>query len=312
MAIQNNGGCDALNQRVSYTDRKKDKESVQHAGKPWWSGGKANLILVPIFSAMDGMVLYSIFDECLTQSVLMGIIMAFGVAVVLNILPLVIAYFVHIALDKRGKHPVLMMSIFIAGFIFIYLGTVILRFSYSDMYGQDYQSVQLDNAVANEQPDNELNKSETTNSKGLAVVLLLSISPLITSILGFGIAFVGDDPTRKEIETLETKIVEVEEKICDTESAIVQLEAVISEGIDKEIELDESAMLVAIDEVLARGDVLKALARQYLAEYCENPSAISKLSQEMRVKVDDNAGEQESESQEAVENEEGGDVFLIA
>lgn len=98
--MTNHGGCAILNEMITYPDRKETRKKFQKTGMPWWSNEKANLLLVPIFSAMDGTVLYSIMEECFLQSALMSIVMAFGVAVVLNILPLVIAKFLHGAIYK--------------------------------------------------------------------------------------------------------------------------------------------------------------------------------------------------------------------
>lgn len=294
MAIHNNGGCDALTQKVTYSDRKSERQGFHKSGMPWWTSGKANLILVPIFSAMDGMVLFSIFDECLTQSALMGIIMAFGVAVVLNILPLIIARFVHAAFEKTAKNAVLMMSIFIAGFLLIYGGTVYLRFAYSDIYGQESQSMELENTVSDEEMYVSSSSSSSDNSKGTAVVLLLSISPLITSLLGFGIAYVSDDETRKKIAYLEIEKIEIDEKISDTQAAITQMENALNEGVKRDLDLDEMAMDAAIEEIVARCDILKSLARLYLSEYLANPSATSKISQEMLVETG-NSDEQVTE-----------------
>ena len=231
MAVYNNGGCDALTQKVTYSDRKRERQEFHKSGMPWWASGKANLILVPTFSVMDGMVLFSIFDECLTQSVLMGIIMAFGVAVILNVLPLIIARFVHAAFEKTTKNAILMMCIFIVGFILIYGGTVYLRFAYSDMYGQESQSMELENVVSDEKMYTVSNNSSSDSSKGTAVVLLLSISPLITSLLGFGIAYVSDDETKRKIEYLEIEKIEIDEKISDTQAAITQMENALNEGV---------------------------------------------------------------------------------
>ena len=286
MGIRNIGGCDALSQKIAYKDRKREREDFINAGMPWWTSGKANLILVPIFSAMDGMVLFSIFDECLTQSVFMGSVMAFGVAVVLNILPLIIARFVHEAFDKTTKNATLMMSIFITSFLLIYGGTVYLRFSYSDMYGQENQSVILENMVSNEETYVANENPQPDNKKGIAVVVLLSISPLITSVLGFGFAYVSDDEIKKKVEYLEIQKVEIEEKISDTQAAISELEHSLNEGVKRDIDLDEMAMDAAIEEIVTRCNTLKALARFYLAEYLANPSATSKISQEMLTGAD--------------------------
>lgn len=291
MKIHNNGGCDALTQKVPYKGRDSERQDFYDSGMPWWTSGKANPILVPIFSAMDGTVLFSIFDECLTQSALMGVIMAFGVAVVLNILPLIIARFVHAAFEKTAKNAVLMMCIFIAGFFLIYGGTVYLRFAYSDMYGQESQSMELENTVSDEEMYTTSNNSSSDSNKGIAVVLLLSISPLITSLLGFGIAYVSDDETRKKIEYLEIEKIKIDEKISDTQAAITQMENAFNEGVKRDLDLDEMAMDAAIEEIVARCDILKSLARFYLSEYLANPSATSKISQEMLVESGDSDGQ---------------------
>lgn len=287
----NKGECNALEQKVPYENRGSERERFQNAGMPWWTNGKANIILVPIFSAMDGIVLLSIFDECFTQSLIMSIVMAFGIAVVLNILPLIIARYVHAAFDKTERHAALMVSIFIAGFVLIYAGTVYLRFAYSDMYGQDNQVTALENTVSNESIDLSLDGSLSGNSKGIAVVLLLSISPLITSLLGFGIAYVCDDEIAKKVNKLEIQKREIDEKIAFTEAAIVQMESILKGGSDIFLELDKKAKDAAIEETVARGNILKALARFYLSEYIANPPATSKISQEMLVESEDSVEE---------------------
>ena len=84
----------------------------------------------------------------------MSIVMAFGVAVVLNILPLVIAKFLHGAIYKTTKHGLTMFAVFVAGFLLVYGGTVYLRFAYSDMYEQENQSMTLENTVSEEKVEN--------------------------------------------------------------------------------------------------------------------------------------------------------------
>ena len=52
--MTNHGGCAILNEMITYPDRKETRKKFQKTGMPWWSNEKANLLLVPIFSAMDG------------------------------------------------------------------------------------------------------------------------------------------------------------------------------------------------------------------------------------------------------------------
>ena len=217
----------------------------------------------------------------------MSIVMAFGVAVVLNILPLVIAKFLHGAIYKTTKHGLTMFAVFVAGFLLVYGGTVYLRFAYSDMYEQENQSMTLENTVSEEKVENgteNVQEISEKRRKSMAVVTLLSISPLITSLLGFAIAYVSDDEIRRKVECLELEKIEIDEKISEIDAAIAQMEHYMEEGIERELTFDEQAMNAAEDEIIARGNVMKAQARFILAEFLSNPQATTKLSEEMLLK----------------------------
>ena len=276
--MQNYGGVKAAERENGYSKRMEGIDMEHKVEDPWWATSKANLILVPIFSIMDGMVLFSIFDACLTQSAAMGIVMAFGVAVVLNVLPLIIAKFAHQAIYKTKRQALTMLLICMTGFFLIFGGTVVLRFAYSDMYETESQSIQLENTVSNE-TDIESEIDENSKNKSIAVVILLSLSPLVTSIIGFGIAFISDDEVRRRFEYHERRDIELDEAISDLEAAIETMNS----DVERDIKLDEDSMNAAIEEIIARTDTLKALARHYLAEYLADPRATSKLSAEMLV-----------------------------
>lgn len=277
--MQNYGGVKAAERENDYFKRLESIDREHAMEDPKWATPKANLILVPIFSLMDGMVLFSIFDTCLTQSAFMGIVMAFGVAVVLNVLPLIIAKFAHQVIYRIKRQALTMLLICLTGFLLIFIGTVILRFAYSDMYETESQSVQLENTVSND-TDSEEVADESDKSKSLAVVILLSLSPLVTSVIGFSIAYISDDEVRKRYEYYERRDIELDEAISDLEAAIETMNS----DTDRDLRLDEDSMNAAIEEIIARTDTLKALARHYLAEYLADPSATSKLSAEMLVK----------------------------
>ena len=276
--IQNYGGVKAAERENDYSKRMEGIDMEHKVEDPWWATSKANLILVPIFSIMDGMVLFSIFDACLTQNAAMGIVMAFGVAVVLNVLPLIIAKFAHQAIYKTKRQALTMLLICLTGFFLIFGGTVVLRFAYSDMYETESQSIQLENTVSNE-TTLESETDENSKNKSIAVVILLSLSPLVTSIIGFGIAFISDDEVRRRFEYHERRDIELDEAISDLEAAIETMNS----DVERDIKLDEDSMNAAIEEIIARADTLKALARHYLAEYLADPRATSKLSAEMRL-----------------------------
>ena len=70
----------------------------------------------------------------------------------------------------------------------------------------------------------------------------------------------------------------------EIDAAIAQMEHYMEEGIERELTFDEQAMNAAEDEIIARGNVMKAQARFILAEFLSNPQATTKLSEEMLLK----------------------------
>ncbi len=276
MSIQNYGGSDAT-KRESYKLRLQAISKEQKVDKSVWATPKINFILLPIFSTMDGMVLFNIFDAIFTQSAITGIVMAIGFAVILNVLPLIIAKFVYQSIYKIKRHVSKIAIMFIAIFFVLFAATVFFRFAYRDMYDEEKQTTQLENTVSNEESLSNDNDNSNNSDKSLAVVFLLSLSPLATSLIGFGIAYISGDEIKKKIQFYERRDIELDEAISDLEAAI----ATMNNNMKRDIDLDEQIMEAAIEEIISRCNILKAYARYYLAEYLANPSATTKLSKEM-------------------------------
>ncbi len=254
------------------------------ADNPWWATRKSNLILLPIFSAMDGMVLFTLFDSAYTQSVYMGIVMSFGIAVVLNVLPLLIAKFAHQTSYRVKKHAGVMLVLCILSFLLIYTGTFMLRFAYSEEYEPSAETIQLENMVSNSETvleTSEVVEEIEVTDKGYAMVLLLSLSPFVTSVLGFSIAFISEDEVRTRLQFHEIRDVELDEAISDLEAAVDIIESVV----DKNLMLDAEMRNVSIEEVDAKREVMKSMARLYLAEYLQSPEATSRLSSQ-KIEID--------------------------
>lgn len=114
--------------------------------------------------------------------------------------------------------------------------------------------------------------------------MITSLNPDKLQRLGFAIAYVSDDEIRRKVECLELEKIEIDEKISEIDAAIAQMEHYMEEGIERELTFDEQAMNAAEDEIIARGNVMKAQARFILAEFLSNPQATTKLSEEMLLK----------------------------
>lgn len=273
---KNYGGVKAA-QSESYSLSKEFMEIYQKADVPWWGKPMVILVLTIVFSIMDALVLYSVLDKAMLQSKAMGIIMAWGIAVVLNVIPLLVAKFIHEAIHKTKRYALTLAMIAIVAFFVLFGGTCYLRFAYSDSYGSS-SSTQLINTVSNNEEEHERNSEN--GKKGVAVVVLLCLEPLVTSIVNFGLAYIGDDELKKKIQKLEIREVELREIISDLQAAIATMDT----NMERVCELDEQAMVAAVAEVEARCDILRAIARNLLAEHLANPSATTKLSHEMLLK----------------------------
>ena len=263
------------NQSESYKLRKEAEIVNQASDDAWWSKPKIVVIMTIVFTCMDGLVIYSIMNRAMTESFILGIITSLGIALILNAIPLVIARFIHHAIYKTKRFALTMAIISTVAFVLLFAGTVHLRFQYSDMYGKINLSAQLENTVASDGISSY--EYEVDADKSNATVILLSISPLITSIVNFMLAFINDDPIRKKLNGKRLRKLELEEAIGDLEASVATLENDVKRALD----MDEQAMLAAKAEIEAHCDMLRALARTLLAEHIKTASGISKISSEM-------------------------------
>ena len=245
-----------------------------HYDISWWLIPLFLITFIMVSTSMDMMVLHDVMDKAMLQSKLMGMIMALGVGFVINMIPVYLPRLVHQAIYKTRRHAWAMVIISIIGFVILYGSTVILRFAYHDMYGT--VAGQLINTVA----AGESNRAETNDTfKGYAVVILLCLEPLATSICNFIVSYLSDDPVRKEKETLELQITEEDGRIAILTAKLATMER----DIEQALQIDEDQMWAAIPECIAIGDILKAKARLYLAEYLADPQATTRLSHELPV-----------------------------
>ena len=267
------GGVEAA-QNEGYRGKKTALLEYLKMEDAWWAAPIVIILMTVIFSAMDALVLYTVFDKAMVQSQLMGVIMALGVAVILNVLPLLVAKFIHQAISRTRRYALTMAVISVVSFFLLFGATVYLRYEYRDMYGTT-GATQLVNTVSDESEEEDTPVVDT--GKADAIVLLLCLEPLVTSICNFALAYLSDDEVRKKKEFLEIQVQELQEAISDLEAAI----ETIDYDVEKEIWQDEKEMQIAMEEVASRCDILRSLARLYLAEYLANPSATTELSHEL-------------------------------
>lgn len=248
----------------------ENEKKLQKTEFTWWSTRAFSIFLTVSMSVLDALVLYDIMDQAMTQSEIMGVIVSGGIALILNMMPLLIAKFTHQAMYRLKRGAAVWAAAVTAAFFLLFASTVWLRFAYQEQYGES-----ASNHLTNElQVEEIVDTSTESNPKGLAVVLLLSIEPLVTSLVNFGLAYIRDDELRERINHLRIRRLELSECEGDLKAYLATTEpAELRRG--QLMALDMERKNAAEDEIHARCDILKARARTYLAEYLKDPEGAS-------------------------------------
>lgn len=260
------------------------ERKLQKTEFSWWSSPAFIIFLTISMSVLDALVLYDILDQAMTQSEYMGKIVSFGIALVLNMIPLLIAKFAHQAIYKIKRGALALAIAASVSFVLLFAGTVVLRFAYQDQYGTS-----AENHIVNQvQTSDTANTAETKDYKGLAVVILLSIEPLVTSLVNGCLAYISDDELRERINLLRRRKIELVECESDLKAYLSTAETAEARR-NQLLTLDEERKQAAAEEIRARCDVLKSRARVYLAEYLHDPVGASYVTASLDDETPDNA-----------------------
>lgn len=264
---------------IPNTTRDRMTQLFQSKHALWTKPGFIAFFTISL-GCMDGLVLYTLFDRAMTQAWFMGYLMSFGVSIFLNLIPIFTSRLVHRAIYNTHKHSLVFAAILITAFLILYGATVYLRFAYEDMYG-DVEVISLTNALTSED-DEDLVVDDKKSVRSRAIVILLAIEPLATSICGFVLAFLSDDELEREYETLEIQITELENEIAYDKAGIETM--IESEELtNMKLALDKQIFECEKSRILKKGDVAMALARDYLEMKLNDPAAISHLSFDMHI-----------------------------
>lgn len=262
--------------REGYKRPMENEKAFQKAGTSWWNVKAFIIFMTVSMSCLDALVLFDILDQAMTQAEYLGKIVSFGVALVLNVIPLLVARFAHQAIYKTRRYAVTWVILLVTIYMIMFSATVFLRFAYKDNYGSS-----SDYHIINEMVENDVEQQEQeVDMKGLAVVLLLTVEPLVTSVVNFYLAFTMDDELKKQINHLRVRLLEL-----DTEERELKayLGAVEEPMVWKEnaLKQDQKMKEAYIKEIINRGNINRAEARCILAEDLGDPESISYVTNEL-------------------------------
>lgn len=240
----------------------------------WWSTPAFIIFLTISMSVLDALVLFDILDQAMTQSEYMGKVVSFGVALVLNMIPILVAKFAHQAIYGIKKHAIVWVILLITVFMLLFSATVLLRFSYQDSYGTASEM-----HIMNEMVETKDTFQQTERDmKGIAVVILLSLEPLVTSVVNFFLAFVSDDELRKRINHQKKRVLELNAEERDLKAFLAAAEDP-EEWRNRNIEQDFERKEACSKDINDRGEILKAYARNILAEMLGDAESVSYVSE---------------------------------
>lgn len=252
----------------------RNEINLENSDFAWWSTPAFIVFLTISMSVLDALVLFDILDQAMTQSEYMGKVVSFGVALVLNMIPILAAKFAHQAIYGIKKHALIWVVLLITVFMLLFSATVLLRFSYQDKYGTSSEM-----HIMNEMVETEDAYQQTKGDmKGLAVVILLSLEPLVTSVVNFFLAFVSDDELRKRINHQKKRVLELNAEERDLRAFLAAAEDP-EEWKTRNIEQDFERKEACAKDINDRGDILKALARSILAEMLGDADSVSYVSE---------------------------------
>ena len=116
----------AAMQPEGYNPQIKSEIKLQKTEFAWWSSPAFIVFLTISMSVLDALVLYDILDQAMTQSEYMGKIVSFGVALVLNMIPILIAKFFHQSIYRIKRYALVWAIVGITAFVILFSATVML------------------------------------------------------------------------------------------------------------------------------------------------------------------------------------------
>lgn len=248
----------------------ENEEKLQKSDTAWWGKPAFIIFLTISMSVLDALVLYEVLDDASYQAEYMSKVIAFGVALILNMIPILLAKFVHQAIYRIAKNALVWVIILITVFMLLFSATVFLRFAYQDKYGESSEKHITNEMVVEESEQNETNQ----DSKGLAMVLLLCVEPLVTSVVNFFLAFISDDELKKSLYHRRRRVLELNMEERDVKAFLASAEKP-QEWREIAIAQDIERKNACVKDIQDRGDILKAMARSILAEHLRDAESVS-------------------------------------
>lgn len=258
-------------QREDYLPPQEAERDLQRSDRSWWQSTAVIIFLVISLSLLDAATLFDVLDTVMVQNAMIGKLMTGGLALTLNFIPLIGGYLLRERYYDRSRVSLFALGALLAAFLLLWGATVYLRFETKELNFSGMESTMV-NTV-----DEQMETFGSGSDDGVANALtfLLSIMPLVTSIVNLYLGFISDDPVKKRINKLRLRILELEAMEAELMAAELEMS---QDRIGKLRALNEARYQAAVRKTQSRFDGIAAFVRFWLGQYLSDPTSISKLS----------------------------------
>lgn len=187
------------------------------SGKPFYFHPLFLPAVLLFLMLTDAMTLYSIIDEMFYQSPLLSYVITSGLALSLEMLPVLIARMVKLQLYFPSRQRRVCIILAAAAYGLLFALTFYLRVSTRSLMFGDHSHISIGGEVGSDAVSDE-------PEGALAITILLGCLPFITSVVAFLLEYLTGDPIRAQYEAAVTAKASAKEKLAALRARICTYE----------------------------------------------------------------------------------------
>ena len=245
---------------ASFDSIAKGEKRLQKSTNTWWHNKVMLIILTILFSGLDGVTLYPVFESIFAESPLLLYVTTFGTALCLNFIPVIAARLFLKYKYGQGERTLIPFYISLCLFVSLYAAICALRIATRDAVIGSLSDSVFSSAGAD----------MTSNSipGSLPMIIVQCVTNLATSVTAFFLAYFSENPILMQINKLRLQIIDLEERRISLLCAKKELGRYDFDSILRHEEEKFRDALIALN---ARRDLLKVQSDIQLEMLCHDP-----------------------------------------
>ncbi len=238
-----------------------------------WEHPAASLIIMGLCALLDLIMFHQLFSSFLYDSLFVRILSIIAMLIGFDVAPI----YLGIVLKKRSqgfRTDRTVQAVLVLAFLAALTANVVLRIAVKDLVLPDYSSASTSvmGSVSNEESRNDL---------ALIYAVIVSLFPVITSLVSYAVSFHSSNPLKARIRKLKEEQVGLEDDIVELEAILTEYagdedyyERLLHEDMRK-----YESILAMIRE---KGYLYCHYVRECIKEHLGDPAATNELSKEIR------------------------------